>query len=44
MSSSKKKNIKILRGLLGSPTGSNEKLIITKKGVIYLKTYKSKKK
>lgn len=44
MSSQKETNIKIVRGLLGTPSGKNEELIITKKGVIYLRKSKSVRK
>jgi len=37
----KKDNIiKLIRGILGAPSGKNDKLVITKKGVIYLKKMK----
>lgn len=44
MPKNREKNIKLIRGLLGPTTGDNDKLIITKKGVIYLKPIKNKKR
>ena len=44
MSEIPKKTVQLIRGILYTGTGSTEKLIITKKGVIYLKSLKNKKR
>jgi len=44
MSSDLTKHIKLVRGILGPTTGKTDKLVITKKGVIYLKPLKIKKR
>ena len=40
MPEKEKNKIKLIRGVLGVPSGGKDKLVFTKKGVIYLKKLK----